>query len=109
MPAESAGASRKLVTIILGASTFPYFPPARRFDNPSFARSAAAFRDTIENGEILLPDNLGILDLFDSNLSTPGLVKEITNFLREQTNATDVIIYYCGHGRSSRSDLLSHA
>jgi hypothetical protein len=96
--AQNESAEGKLGVIILGASLFPNFPPERRLDNLSFARSAQAFRDVIATPEISLLGAPAMLDLFDSPDDPAQLIRRIRGFLKDAADLTDVIIYYCGHG-----------
>ncbi|MDB5561755.1 MAG: uncharacterized protein JWN11_1173 [Hyphomicrobiales bacterium] len=95
---ETDGDAPKLGIIILGASSFPQFPAARKLDNPSFGRSAAAFRQLFSIPGISLSGTPQVLDLFDSDEDPPHIIRRIRDFLKAAPSLSDVLIYYCGHG-----------
>src|SRR5579885_1717566 len=95
---QGQSATRKLGAIILGASRFPHFPSSRHLDNPSFARSAAAFRRLIADDQISIFGRPAILDLFDAGDGPIALIRQIKAFLKSEPGLTDVLFYYCGHG-----------
>jgi Caspase domain len=92
---EEAPASAMLV-ILFGASEFPGLPA---WSNPELGASARAFRDYVRD-----PSGLGIprrrvLDLFDDEADQVEQCLRIDEFLsREGTAASDLILYYIGHG-----------
>jgi hypothetical protein len=90
--------SRKLGVVILGASTYPHFPPSRHLDNESFARSAAAFRNLMSDEGVTILGNPAILDLFDVDDDFASILRRIKAFLKSEITLTDVVFYYCGHG-----------
>lgn len=98
MSAEGAASAQKFAAILLGASEFPRFPADRKLDNPSFARSAAAMRALLTEGDAFLLGKPAMLDLFDKEDSPADIVRRIREFLRPMTALTDVFMYYCGHG-----------
>lgn len=95
---QGQSATRKLGAIILGASRFPHFPSSRHLDNPSFARSAAAFRRLIADDQISIFGRPAILDLFDAGDGPIALIRQVKAFLKSEPGLTDVLFYYCGHG-----------
>ncbi len=88
----------KLGVLVLGASQFPNYPPSRRLDNESFARSSAAFRDIMAAPDTSLLGEAAILDLFDSPDEPAAIIRRIRKFLEQHGGLTDIVIYYCGHG-----------
>jgi Caspase domain len=89
---------RKLGIIILGASTYPHFPPARNLDNESFARSAAAFRGLVADEDVCVFGKPVVLDLFNVDDNPTSIIRRIREFLKSGSALTDILFYYCGHG-----------
>ena len=85
-----------VVAIILGASEFPKANalPA----SPAFAGSASAFTDYLksEHGLRLADDQ--VLDLFDHDGNVIDQNDQLTEYLLRNQNASDLVIYYVGHG-----------
>ena len=92
------GSTPRLGVLVLGASQFPNYPPSRRLDNESFARSSAAFRELMAAPDTSLLGEPAILDLFDSPDEPAAIIRKIRKFLEKHRTLTDVVIYYCGHG-----------
>jgi hypothetical protein len=90
--------NRKLGVIILGASSFPHYPPSRKLNNLSFARSAAAFRSLMADESATVFRKPAILDLFDVDDDFTSILRRIKAFLKSELTLTDVVFYYCGHG-----------
>jgi hypothetical protein len=90
--------NRKLGVVILGASTYPHFPPTRKLDNESFARSAAAFRGLMADEDVSVFRKPEILDLFDVGDDPTSIIRQIKKFVGSEPALTDVLLYYCGHG-----------
>src|SRR5260370_21035156 len=96
--ARNRPGGKNIIAIILGASSFPDY---KTLDpSPTFAASAAAFRDYLRT-RLSLPET-HILPLFDEALQPGEQLKRIKGFIKQQVfeNAelSDVIFYYCGHG-----------
>ena len=98
MPPPADDSAPKLGVLVLGASQFPNYPPSRRLDNESFARSSAAFRDIMAAPDTSLLGEAAILDLFDSPDEPAAIIRRIRKFLEQHRGLTDIVIYYCGHG-----------
>jgi hypothetical protein len=91
------------LVIVLGASEYPKIP---KLSNEAFRNSATGFKKYLlnRNGFALPKDNL--LDLFDSSNGTEKQNELIGTFLQErieelkklEAGATDLILYYVGHG-----------
>src|ERR1700736_1830777 len=94
----SYSANRKLGIVILGASTYPHFPPSRHLDNESFARSAAAFRSLMADESATVFGKPAILDLFDVSDDPASVIRRVQGFLKSAPALTDILFYYCGHG-----------
>jgi Caspase domain len=92
------------LAIILGASKFPRSPQLS--PSAAFKNSAADFASYLlkEDG-FALPDS-NLLDLFDRMDAAPILDEEIRAFLKKPRieDATDLIVYFVGHGYHGRSD-----
>ncbi|MGW0503079.1 caspase family protein [Micromonospora sp. NPDC003241] len=87
-------AAQQPLVIMLGADTWPAWPD---LDKPVIGRSHAAFLDYVRNG--LHVPGARVLNLFGSTASPHEMVEKIQGFLdRGQAEATDVIVYYVGHG-----------
>jgi hypothetical protein len=91
---EPATESRKdqTIGIVLGASRFPNL----LIDSP---RLGAAFAKSKSDAKRYLSRVCGgILDRFDSTKLPNALCLEVAEFLEQHTLATDLIVYYVGHG-----------
>jgi hypothetical protein len=92
--AEPATESRKdqTIGIVLGASRFPNL----LIDSP---RLGAAFAKSKADAKRYLSRICGrVLDCFDSTKLPNVLCLEVADFLEQHTLATDLIVYYVGHG-----------
>jgi hypothetical protein len=89
---------RKIAAIILGASEFPG-GGERVAGKIAFANSAKAFRRylTSEDG-MGLREKDDLLCLFDRDDSPFQHQQEIQKFIASRNDASDVLIYYVGHG-----------
>lgn len=96
------------LAVVLGASHWPLQP---RFSaSPSFANSAAAFLSYLEGQRGLALPQENILSLFDSDRPPSDQDSEICSFLDSRRTelrhlgspATDLIVYYVGHGGFTR-------
>ncbi|MBV9948085.1 MAG: hypothetical protein JOZ69_14620 [Myxococcales bacterium] len=84
----------RVIAVVLGASRFPCWPAV---DNE---RLGEAFANSKRDLVRLLYDNFAseVLDRFDALLSPNALCQEIERFLERHGTATDLIVYYVGHG-----------
>jgi hypothetical protein len=101
---------QQTLAIVLGASEWPFYPDFHAA--PSFRRSAHDIADYLRarNGLNLPPRNVRVMvDSFDD---APEILLQLHSFLRERrtdlskfgTPATDLLVYYVGHGGFSESD-----
>ena len=92
-----AGINHSILSIVLGASIYENAPD---LSHPAFRRAADYFLSYLMNEDGLSIPKEDILWLFDTSYSPNSVDDEIDKFLRaERTNtATDLIIYYVGHG-----------
>lgn len=110
MKAEAPSPQTTLV-IMLGASEWPYAPDFHGTE--AFANSASDFRKYFLNPRAFNLPIKNLLDLFNSNLSSDDIDREIGQFLAKRlsemkesnSDARDVIIYFVGHGGFAGSDL----
>lgn len=92
---------KTLGVILIGAKTFPHYPPELRLDNDTFGRSARLMQRLLSSG-VTVFESIQVLDLFDQDKRPEEIVDAIEDFLKSHGDMRDVIIYYCGHG-----DILS--
>lgn len=86
---------KRLISIILGADTFEGLPSVRSDEvGAAFKQSKEGFADYIRTIAC------SILDKFNYEDSPERLCREIADFLRSERSATDLIVYYVGHGGS---------
>jgi uncharacterized caspase-like protein len=90
------------LAIILGSEDFP---KAGLSSSLSFRQSATGFREYLLDSDGFGLSKPNLLDLFDRPESGPDLDEEVTHFLTKRASgsnggvpATDVIVYYVGHG-----------
>jgi WD40 repeat protein len=110
MKAEVPSPQTTLV-ILLGANEWPYAPEFH--DAEAFANSASDFRKYFLNPYAFNLPIKNLLDLFNSDLSSDDVDREIGQFLDKRisemkesnSSARDVIIYFVGHGGFAGSDL----
>jgi WD40 repeat protein len=110
MKAEVPSPQTTLV-ILLGASEWPSAPDFR--DSEAFANSAGDFKKYFLDPNAFNLPKKNLLDLFNSNLSSDDVDRELGQFLDKRiaelkesnANARDVIIYFVGHGGFAGSDL----
>lgn len=81
-----------VVAIVLGSDRFP----RSALDSKDLARAFAASKAAFV--KLLVPLAAEVFDRFGSTLSPNALCREIGDFLRERQWATDLIVYYVGHG-----------
>ena len=99
------------LVIMLGASEWPYAPDFQ--DAEAFANSASDFRKYFLDPDAFNLPMKNLLDLFNSNLSSDDVDREIGQFLDKRisemkesnSSARDVIVYFVGHGGFAGSDL----
>ena len=85
-----------VAAVILGASEFPYADalPA----SPAFAGSASAFIAYLKSERGLRLSDSQVLDLFDSDGNVIEQNDRLTEYLLRNQDATDLVVYYVGHG-----------
>lgn len=84
---------RDLVAVLIGASRFP---KSTAIDNDHLALAfARSKRDVHRHLSSFCSE---VLDRFDSKLPPADLCEEIEDFLRDRPAATDLLVYYIGHG-----------
>lgn len=92
---EQAGQENRIISIILGAD---------RFDGLRSVKSdevGAAFRQSKEDFATYVQKMASnVLDKFNSEDLPDRLLEEVVDFLRKEKSATDLIVYYVGHGGS---------
>ena len=74
-------------------------------DNPRF-RASKDLISQIFTTQYLLAASVEVVDLFDREFGPDDIVREVANFLSEHRDLTDLIFYYCGHGRVRGFDTL---
>ncbi len=98
------------LVILLGASTWPYVPSFTPSD--AFANSLKDFREYLLNPSLFALPLQNLLDLFDTNQSSDDIDKEIGFFLEKRVTemreqgytASDVLVYFVGHGGFTDGD-----
>jgi hypothetical protein len=99
-----------MLAIVFGASEWPYYPdfvPA-----PSFRQSAARIADYLRSRDGLNLSRRNVKVLIDSFDDNTDILRQMHEFLRQRceeltqigTPATDLVIYYVGHGSFSEGD-----
>ncbi|MFG2044788.1 hypothetical protein [Dactylosporangium sp. NPDC048998] len=88
--------ARRLLVVVLGASEFPRMRQ-RNKDNVAFRNSATALANFL-GGERHGPGAYVVESLFDADDSVGDHVYRLADLLRKHADATDLIIYYVGHG-----------
>jgi hypothetical protein len=86
---------RTCLTLILGTSRFPHLEID---DNPAFAASARGFADCVaaqRDGEVAFRVESG---LFDSAANVIEQRAEMDRLFTAHADATDLLVYYVGHG-----------
>jgi hypothetical protein len=87
------GEDRRVVAIVLGATRFPDWPA---IDDEAVGRAFGTSHQDIV--AVLRTFTSAILDLFDSNHLPDRLCLDIEDFLKDHCEATDLLVYYVGHG-----------
>src|SRR5258705_11559537 len=90
MPAEGK------IAAILGASEFPRAPQFN--SHPAFKASATEFHRYLRDAGGLGIAKEDVLDLFDSALNVIEQSLKLIDFLKRHPRASDLLIYYVGHG-----------
>jgi Caspase domain len=85
--------SKVAIGIVIGASRFPRSPS---FDSERLAEAFSWSKHDVLR--ILGSFAANVLDLFDSSKSPHDQCEEIHDFLEQNREATDLIVYYVGHG-----------
>lgn len=90
-----------IVAVILGAYEWPRFPSVEACQ--VIRRSAVEFKRYLRDlrGLALLDEN--IKDLFNDSRSPNDILEEIKLFLASRPAATDLLMYYVGHGATVSS------
>ena len=83
-----------LGVVILGASKYPHLDG---YDNPAFARSAAA-AETLFGRKTPVFKNPVVLNLFDQPKTPAEIIEAIDQHMAAHADMRDLLIYYCGHG-----------
>lgn len=98
MDRESIGKAEPtaVVAVILGASEFPYADALSA--SRAFAGSASAFTEYLKSEHGLRLAGAQVLDLFDNDDNVIEQNDQLTEHLLRNQNASDLIIYYVGHG-----------
>ena len=92
------------LAVILGASAWPGYDGFQ--SSPAFRNSAEAFRDYLLATDGLELPKKNVKFLFDVHDEPPDVLDDIIRFLRERmkalmdrgVDASDLIVYYVGHG-----------
>ena len=100
--AETLADLKILGVVVLGASTFPYYPPSRKLDNEAFKHSAELAKKVLSPAHTVFR-KVEVLDLFDQDLRPDIIVDRIEDHVEKHPDMRDVVLYYCGHG-----DLLAN-
>jgi hypothetical protein len=87
------GSPGQILGIILGAARFPYAPS---IDSPKLARAFSRSKTVMAS--YLKEVCSEIFDYFNAKLLPDQLCLKIDAILRERSLATDLIVYYVGHG-----------
>jgi WD40 repeat protein len=97
------------LVILLGAHDFPFAPSLRSTE--AFSNSYSAVKDYfIDPDGFGLGDPENMLDLFDSELNSVAICRQIKSWLElkldgvDPSRVTDVFVYYVGHGGFGRED-----
>jgi hypothetical protein len=92
----------RTLAVILGASVFPKAKDTLG-ENEAFFNSARGFRRYLLSNTGLNLSTGDLLDLFNADDPATGLNEKIGIFLdQRKASATDLIVYYVGHGGFSR-------
>src|SRR5687767_3005418 len=97
-------ASESTLVVILGASQFPKI--SQVCENKAFKRSAEDFKAYLLDKQAFALPNNNLLDLFDSKEPTTEQDEHIRTFIQKRIKelkdsnipATDLVLYYVGHG-----------
>src|SRR5580700_860822 len=84
------------LAVVLGAEAFPRSKSFQ--ESPAFGASARAVRAYLLRPTGLALPSEQLLDLFDSTAGPHDQYLALTDFLDENQGATDLLIYYVGHG-----------
>ena len=84
------------IAVILGASEFPYSPGLA--GHPAFKTSAESFASYLIDPEGLSFARERVLNLFDSAEEVASQSQKLVDFLQTFRDATDLFVYYVGHG-----------
>ena len=95
--AETLSDLKTLGLVILGASTFPYYPASRELDNIAFKRSAELAKKVLSPAHTIFR-KVEVLDLFDQELRPDQVIDHIENHVKKHPDMRDLVLYYCGHG-----------
>jgi hypothetical protein len=95
--AETLADLKTLGLVILGASTFPHYPPSLKLDKEAFKHSAELAKTVLSPAHTVF-HKVEVLDLFDQDLRPDEIVDRIEALVERSTDMHDVVLYYCGHG-----------
>src|SRR6185295_17621765 len=99
MPGEPVSRETTLA-ILLGGSVWPKSPQLAA--SAAFARSAQDFKHYLTDDRGFNLPATHILDLFDSPKTSPEIVEDVQNYLKQRLQILpaprDLFIYYTGHG-----------
>jgi hypothetical protein len=98
------------LAIVFGASEWPFYPDFHAA--PSFRRSATEIADYFRDRHGLNLPRRNVKVLIDSFDDAPEILREMRGFIRERRDdlnrlgnpATDLLVYYVGHGGFADSD-----
>jgi len=85
-----------IVAVLFGASEFPHAEGLSA--SSAFTGAAAAFKEYLKSERGFHLPNTQVLDLFDSDASVIDQNERLIEHLQRHRSATDLIIYYVGHG-----------
>lgn len=94
----------KLGVVLLGASSFPFYPPQRKLDNPAFAKSSELIKSMFSPSKppfnSVFLDRVVCVDFFDKGEGEVDILDAIDSKIASDADITDVLFYYCGHGQT---------
>jgi class 3 adenylate cyclase len=111
-PMGRSGGPPPILAIVFGASEWRFHKALQTADASTFANSAIGFTKYLSNEDGLNLPRENILDLFDKDEPQDQIDFEIASFLKDRQKAladqgspaTDLIVYYVGHGGFTSGD-----